>query len=111
MPFGDRTGPAGAGPRTGRAAGYCAGFGMPGYANPWGGGGWGRGRCHRYWYHLTGLPGWARGWTAPVAPGWWTPPSPEEERKILESRAAALEREMEALKKRLDELSKGSEEA
>ena len=34
MPFGDRTGPAGMGPMTGRAAGFCAGFPMPGYMNP-----------------------------------------------------------------------------
>ena len=27
MPFGDRTGPLGLGPRTGRVMGYCAGFG------------------------------------------------------------------------------------
>jgi len=41
------------GPMTGRAAGYCAGYPVPGYMNPaegrgfWGrgrGGGWGRGR-------------------------------------------------------------------
>ena len=34
MPAGDRTGPAGMGPMTGRAAGFCAGFGVPGYMNP-----------------------------------------------------------------------------
>jgi len=34
MPLGDGTGPAGMGPMTGRAAGYCAGFPMPGYMNP-----------------------------------------------------------------------------
>ena len=34
MPFGDGTGPAGMGPMTGRAAGFCAGFPMPGYMNP-----------------------------------------------------------------------------
>ena len=71
MPFGDRTGPRGMGPMTGRGAGYCAGFGQPGFANPipgrgwlgfgfgwggWGGwrGGWGRGRGRRwsapYWF-------------------------------------------------------------
>ena len=53
MPRGDGTGPAGMGPMTGRAAGYCAGYPVPGYMNPgegrgfWGrgrGGGWGRGR-------------------------------------------------------------------
>jgi len=34
MPAGDRTGPAGFGPMTGRAAGYCAGYPVPGYMNP-----------------------------------------------------------------------------
>jgi hypothetical protein len=33
MPGGDHTGPLGQGPRTGRAAGYCAGHDMPGYMN------------------------------------------------------------------------------
>jgi len=36
MPFGDRTGPAGMGPMTGRAAGFCAGYPAPGYRNPGG---------------------------------------------------------------------------
>ena len=47
MPGGDRTGPAGLGPMTGRAAGYCAGYSVPGYMNPIpgrGGGGFGYGR-------------------------------------------------------------------
>lgn len=34
MPFGNGTGPAGLGPMTGRAAGYCAGYPVPGYMNP-----------------------------------------------------------------------------
>jgi len=34
MPFGDGTGPAGLGPMTGRAAGFCAGYPVPGYMNP-----------------------------------------------------------------------------
>ena len=34
MPRGDRTGPWGLGPRTGRAAGYCSGYPVPGYMNP-----------------------------------------------------------------------------
>jgi len=33
MPFGDGTGPAGMGPMTGRAAGFCAGYSVPGYMN------------------------------------------------------------------------------
>ena len=45
MPGGDGTGPAGMGPMTGRAAGFCAGYAVPGYTNPVGGRGyWGRGR-------------------------------------------------------------------
>lgn len=43
MPWGNRTGPMGYGPMTGRAAGYCAGYQVPGYVSPvagrgfWGG--------------------------------------------------------------------------
>jgi len=64
MPGGDGTGPAGMGPMTGRAAGPCAGYPMPGYMSPIPGvgrgfgrrGGWGR----RNWYYATGLTGWQR---------------------------------------------------
>jgi hypothetical protein len=44
MPSGDRTGPMGQGPRTGRARGFCSGFDTPGYEDGlyrnrgWGGG-------------------------------------------------------------------------
>jgi hypothetical protein len=81
MPAGDRTGPRGIGPRSGRAAGYCAGFEMPGYANPGFGRGFGvgfgrgpgfggRGVGGRGWRHrsyATGRPGWLRfgGYAAP----------------------------------------------
>ena len=34
MPRGDGTGPGGMGPMTGRAAGFCAGYSVPGYMNP-----------------------------------------------------------------------------
>ena len=37
MPAGNGTGPAGLGPMTGRAAGFCAGYPVPGYMNPVGG--------------------------------------------------------------------------
>ena len=33
MPFGNGTGPAGLGPMTGRAAGFCTGYPVPGYMN------------------------------------------------------------------------------
>jgi len=34
MPGGDRTGPMGLGPMTGRAAGYCVDNNVPGFTNP-----------------------------------------------------------------------------
>jgi len=88
MPGGDGTGPAGLGPMTGRAAGYCAGYSVPGYMNPipgrgyfgrgyfgWGRGFYGRGgaRGRRNWYYATGLPGWVR--AAQGLPAWegWRP--------------------------------------
>ena len=47
MPRGDGTGPAGMGPMTGRASGFCAGFNSPGFMNQAGGrgfrGSWNRG--------------------------------------------------------------------
>jgi hypothetical protein len=63
MPFGDRTGPRGMGPMTGRGAGYCAGSGQAGFANPlswgrWFGFGW------RSWGRGRGR-GLGRRWQAP----------------------------------------------
>jgi hypothetical protein len=53
MPFGDGTGPMGLGPMTGRGAGFCAGFGRPGFASPM------PGYPYPYGYgYLT--PGWPR---------------------------------------------------
>ena len=45
MPRGDRSGPAGEGPKTGKGMGYCTDNEHPGYMNslPRGGGGYGRG--------------------------------------------------------------------
>ena len=81
MPFGDGTGPVGQGPRTGRAAGYCAGYGVPVYANPipgrgfWcrggrgrGFGGWGGGRGWRHRNWGAAVPGWLRGLWREVTP-------------------------------------------
>lgn len=104
---------------TGRGAGYCAGYDMPGYANPafgrgfgmgWGGG---RGRGYRWrnWYHATGLPGWARfgagpGW-APAAGYGPYAPTPEQEVEALKGQAQWLSEQLEAINKRLEELEKG----
>jgi len=118
MPRGDRTGPWGTGPMTGRAAGYCAGYAVPGYMNPIGGYGGGRGRGRGR--------GWGRGFgrgryaipppavvqatypqTTPVV----QPQSPEQEvtalenyQKQLEVEKSDLEQEMGGVKARIEEL-------
>ena len=120
MPGGDRTGPAGMGPMTGRGAGYCAGYDVPGYMNPgpgMGGGmgaGWRRGRGGRGWrngYYATGLPGRARfggapAWGAPPAYGPYAPPppAPEQEAQALRQQAEWLQGQMDAISKRLGEI-------
>ncbi len=110
MPAGDRTGPMGLGPMTGRAAGYCAGFDAPGFMNPVPGRGmgfgFGRGRGGRGWrhrYYATGVPGWAS-W------GWWPAygaapfPTPAVEGEALKAQAAYMEKALEELRRRISEL-------
>ena len=112
MPRGNRTGPLGMGSMTGRAGGYCAGYGMPGYLNPvpvqylggWcrgGRGGFrGGGRGWRHWYQSTGLPGWIA--RTAVPPAW---PDPDAERHLLEGETKVLQSQLEEIKNRLDELA------
>jgi hypothetical protein len=122
MPRGDGTGPRGTGPMTGRAAGYCAGFDMPGYADPVPGGrmgsGFGRGRGfagrgrggggrgYRHWFYATGQPGWMR---FGAYDGAHPSRDPGIEKKALERQAEDLESALEAVRKRLSEM--GNEEA
>jgi hypothetical protein len=118
MPFGDGTGPAGMGPMTGRAAGYCAGYGVPGYMNPIGGRGfWGRGRGGgrgwRHWFWATGVPGWLRaGYGYPVGPlagqpNASYPPQPvtaEQEIEFLKNQAEYLKDALDGITKRIEEI-------
>ena len=109
MPRGDRTGPDGFGPRTGRAAGYCSGYPAPGFANPGfgasgGGASYGRGRGWRNRYYATpyGPP--------PALPAYNLAfygsqfPSEEEEISILKSQVKMMEEDMKAAQARLAEL-------
>ncbi len=133
MPRGDRTGPRGMGPMTGRGAGYCAGYNVPGYANPgpglgrgrgrfggrgggWGGGGWG----HRNWYYAIGVPGWARFGYAPAwgepPPVWQAPDAPQpdypqpQEAQFLKQQAAWLQEQLQSIQERITELEKATGE-
>lgn len=125
MPGGDKTGPLGMGPMTGRGAGYCRGFSVAGYANRgfggrgmgrgigfggggmgrgtgFGGGGYGRGRRNRFF--ATGIPGWAWNWGGSAE----SPASQQavrgSERRYLEEEAEALRRELAAIDQRLAQL-------
>ncbi len=111
MPGGDRTGPAGMGPMTGRAAGYCAGYGAPGYMNPMPGRGFGRGWGRGF----GGGRGWGGGFGGGFGVGAAYPPpgaapvynpDPKEELEMLKQQADFFQQQMDGIKQRMDELSK-----
>ncbi len=125
MPGGDRTGPMGMGPMTGRAAGFCAGYTVPGYMNgiPGRGFGFGRGRGFGFGRGLgLGFRG-GRGWgalpyAAPAypyagaAPVYGAPygaaPNPQQETDMLKGQAEYFEDALEGIKKRIAELESAS---
>ena len=113
MPGGDRTGPMGMGPRTGWGAGYCAGYGVPGYANPgynaggaFFGGRGGRGRRNRFF--ATGVPGWQYFAGNPI-PGGMSfsaqPETPQNELEVLKGQAQYLENGLKELQARMEVLA------
>jgi len=122
MPSGDGTGPMSMGPMTGRGAGYCAGYAVPGFVNRgpgrgFGGGGRGRGRGRRNWFYATGLPSWQRaawGWPAsglswgaggPSAPVVGAPAmTRDQELDLLRRQAEGFAGALDEIKRRIDEL-------
>lgn len=121
MPGGDRTGPMGMGPMTGRGAGFCAGFGTPGYMNPapgWGRGfgrGWGRGFGWRAWGYRRGFGNPWYGAPMPTdtpyaAPWGARQVSREEELDVLRNQASALQEELDAITARVKEIEADSGE-
>ena len=129
MPGGDRTGPRGQGPMTGRGAGYCAGYPVPGYMNPAPGGGYGMGRGggRGFGRGMGFRRGFGAGWAVPAvypppaaypppvvypaapAPGVYPDPNvsaadPGLEIDALKRQADYLEGALEGIRKRMDEL-------
>jgi hypothetical protein len=110
MPGGDRTGPQGQGPRTGRGLGYCSGYDHPGYAkNTYSRGcgffrrqgrGFGRGRGFRY--HVFDIPIYPSYYPSEPYPR----PDAEEEKTFLQQAIRDLENEIKNLKDRLSQLDK-----
>lgn len=85
----------GAGPMTGRRAGY----GAPGFTNTAVSGhdrifgAWGGGRCWRHMFYATGLPGWMRfGHTSPI---------PQQGTDALKAQAESLKQELDVINKRI----------
>ncbi len=104
MPRGDGRGPTGAGPMTGRGAGFCSGSGAPGFLNRaasfFGGrnaGGRGRG-CGRNGFFGRGN-GFGRGYQAFNQQGF----DELNDVKYLKSREEYLEKELSALKQKIKE--------
>ena len=114
MPGGNGTGPAGLGAMTGRGAGFCAGYAVPGYTNPAGrhrflGRGRGGGRGWRNWFHATGLPSWARAnfrFSGPVTPTVAT----EQEVEGLKQQAEFLQNSLSQINERIEQLEKAKAE-
>lgn len=121
MPGGDRTGPAGMGPMTGRGAGYCAGSPVPGFMNRGfggggfgfgGGGGFGRGRGGgqgwRNWFRVAGMAGpWGGAYAQPAVP----PVAQAQELDALRGQSEYLAGALEEIKNRIDQLEKQSQSA
>ena len=118
MPRGDGTGPMGMGPMTGRAAGYCAGYPVPGHMNPMPGGrgmAWGRGSGRGMgmaWGRGRGA--WGRGWGAGYG-GWGMPPAPygvphgapptvQQEIDLLRGQSESLEEALKSIRHRIEDL-------
>lgn len=118
---------------TGRAAGYCAGFPVPGYMNPgpgrgfWG---WGRGRGGgrgwRNWFHATAPPGWQQagmgwpalggGWGYGYPPAQGSPPpqtaaaTKDQELDFLKGQAEYFQDALDGIRKRIDQLQTETED-
>jgi len=110
MPRGDRTGPNGAGPMTGRRAGFCSGSDTTGFADLYPAGrGLGSGRGNRG----RGAGGGGRGYrnryyqpAVPAAPAPVPEYSREQELSELKQQAKSLEATMNDVLKRISELEK-----
>src|SRR4030043_680278 len=108
MPSGDRIGPMGQGPRTGRALGFCSGYDTPGYAKGFGGGmgrgfGFGRGMGRGRGFGRGRFFGWPFTGSFHEFP-WMQPASKDDEIKMLKSQAESLKHSQNEIERRLKEL-------
>lgn len=116
MPRGDRTGPSGMGSRTGRAAGLCSGYALPGFMNMAFGRGYGRGFGSGFGrgfgrgrgfgaYPVSGWGAEAGSWAA-AGPWGAVSGTPEQEMDVLKNQADMLKKELSSIESRLKEMEK-----
>ncbi len=98
MPRGDRTGPAGMGQQTGRAAGFCAGFQSPGFMNRGGGRGF-RGQCGQ-----GAGRGWRNRYCEPTFPVNTQQGTTLNELEYLKEQAQYLTRSLDEINKRVEQI-------
>jgi len=105
MSFGDGRGPLGQGPMTGRGAGFCAGFALPGNVNATVGRGMGRGgRGWRNQFYATGLCGWQRAAAAASVTAPAAMASSDQELAALKGQAENLQAALDQIRRRIDEV-------
>jgi len=108
MPRGDRTGPAGLGPQTGRGVGYCAGNDVPGYATAgrrgFGGGRGRRGSGRRFRNRGARFADTQREPTESAV----TVPSQEDEVASLRKHADEISASLRDIQSRIAELDAGA---
>ncbi len=112
MPFGDRTGPEGRGPMTGRGAGYCSDANTPGNATAYGAGrgfgrGFGRGGGGRGRGFGRGRGGQGQSggfFNDPVQVGAMPVVSREQEVDTLKTQAQSLQDTLQRISDRLEKL-------
>jgi hypothetical protein len=105
---------------TGRAAGFCAGYSTPGYANfgagrgvpgpgqaagfPGHAGGRGGGRGYRNRYYATNLYGWQREMAFQAPPPYAPQISPQDEVQALREQLKYMENGIKATQQRISEI-------
>ena len=115
MPRGNKTGPMGDGPMSGRAAGYCADWGVPGCANPGSSRGWGvgmgigcgfrGGRSHAWDYNKRMAAFNSRnpfGWPRAAI---HSQTIPEDEQYYLKNQEKILKQQLDEVRNRLNHIA------
>lgn len=105
MPRGDKTGPTGMGPGTGRRMGYCAGYDTPGAFNR---SGFGMGRAG-FGMGRGGGRGFRNRFFANEMRFQNVEPNPDWEMSSLKAQADALKNELQAIENRLNSLNTDSQ--